>query len=568
MYDPAEDPETSRLRLALAATGDVVYDWDARQGRILWSENAGPLLGLARPGDIVDMRAFQARIGPDDAPLRAMTLSRHLQQQIPFECTYKFRRDDGRFEWVEEHAVVRSGADGEPARMVGVLRIVTERRNMEERLRLLAYRDELTGRLNQARLKEVVQAEINRCSRNGSIAAFLAVNIDNLGALNEAFGYDVVDDVILQVTGRIEGCIDLDASLGRISGNQFGVLLPGHGEASMSLVGERILSAVRGSLVQTPAGPIAVSVSIGAVTVNAGTRDVRDVFGRAEEALDQAKRNGRDCLVVYRLSTEKVADRRSALTSGDRVLRAMRDDRLALAFQPIVRARSGEPAMYECLLRMRAEDGSIVPAGQFVPAVERLGLIRLLDLSTLEMALGELRQAPDLRLAVNISGMTAADPTAIKQLVRRLRTDAVLARRLVVEITETAAMQDVEQSARLSAMLRELGTGVALDDFGAGYTSFRHLKALDVDYVKIDGQFVQNLATREDNQLFVRTLHDLADGFGLATIAECVETAEDARLLAQRGIGYLQGYYFGKPSLERPWAIGRPAAPAVSAVAG
>ena len=567
MDEHGHEAELTRLRLAVQATGDVLYDWDVANGSLTWSDNAAGVLGLGDIAPIRHMSGFQARIASDDAPLRALTLSRHLQRQSAFACCYRLARDDGGFEWIEERAMVVCAADGEPVRMVGVLRRSTDTKSMEERLQLLAYRDELTGRLNRARLKEVVQAEVDRCAREGSISAYLIVNIDNLGALNEAFGYDVADDVIARVGDRVEHCVGRDSAIGRVSGNQYGVLLPGHGDASMTLVAERILASVRGDLVMTQAGPIAVSVSIGAATMNAATRDVRDVFGRAEEALDQAKRQGRDCLVAYRVSTEKAASRRSALTSGDRVLRALRDGRLALAFQPIVDARSTVTHMYECLLRMRSEDGTIVAAGAFVPAVERLGLVRLLDLRTTEMALSELRRAPDLRLAVNISGLTAADPSAIKQLIRRIRNSHQVADRLTVEVTETAAVQDIDQTARLCSMLRELGAKMALDDFGAGYTSFRHLKMLDVDYVKIDGQFVQNLDQRQDNQLFVRTLVDLANGFGLATIAECVETLGDAELLIARGVGYLQGYYFGRPSLERTWQTDEPALQVVPAVA-
>ena len=560
MQDATDQTELTRLRMAVAATGDVVYDWDLQAGVLHWSENAAAVLGVEDAAGIADMRAYQARIAPDDAPLRALTLSRHLQQRQAFACSYKIRRDDGGHEWVEERAVVHCDADGEPIRMVGVLRAFTDAKSLEERLQLLAYRDELSGRLNRARMTEVVRSAITRCVREGSISSYLLVNMDNLGALNEASGYDVVDDVIVRIGERIAACVGADASIGRMSGNQYGVLLAGHGDGSLTLVGERILASVRGDLVKTQAGPIAVSVSIGAATMNAATRDVRDVFGRAEEALDQAKRQGRDCLVVYRVSTEKAALRRSALTSGDRVLRALRDNRLALAFQPIVDARTRQPVQYECLLRMRAEDGSIVAAGAFVPAVEKLGLVRLLDLRTMEMALAELRAAPDLHLAVNVSGLTAVDPSAIRELMRRIRADQQVASRLTVEITETAAMQDVEQTVRLCGMLREIGAKLALDDFGAGYTSFRHLKMLDVDCVKIDGQFVQNLDQRKDNQLFVRTLVDLAEGFGLETVAECVETETDAQLLIEHGVGFLQGYYFGRPSLERHWQAATPPA--------
>jgi EAL domain-containing protein (putative c-di-GMP-specific phosphodiesterase class I) len=198
-------------------------------------------------------------------------------------------------------------------------------------------------------------------------------------------------------------------------------------------------------------------------------------------------------------------------------------------------------------------DGTIAPAGSFIPVVEQTGLMRLLDRRVLEMAMGELTRWPDVRLAINISGLTAGDPSWLRALSGTLKTRPDLAKRLTVEITETVAIQDIDETAKFVAQVRELGCRVSLDDFGAGYTSFRNLKAIAVDSVKIDGSFVRGVANNVDNQLFIRTLLGLADGFGLETVAECVESVQEAQHLARKGVKLLQGYLFGTPSVERPW---------------
>lgn len=192
-------------------------------------------------------------------------------------------------------------------------------------------------------------------------------------------------------------------------------------------------------------------------------------------------------------------------------------------------------------------------AGAFIPVVERSGLMRLVDRRALDLALGELIRYPDISLAINISAVTASDSSWLRQVSSTLKNHPHAAPRLIVELTETIALENIEETARFVSALRDLNVRVALDDFGAGFTSFRNLRALAVDTVKIDGSFVKNLADNVDNQVFVRTLMGLADSFGLKTVAECVETAEDAAHLVERGVGYLQGYYFGKPSVERPW---------------
>jgi EAL domain-containing protein (putative c-di-GMP-specific phosphodiesterase class I) len=226
---------------------------------------------------------------------------------------------------------------------------------------------------------------------------------------------------------------------------------------------------------------------------------------------------------------------------------------MRFAYQPIVDARTREPVHYECLLRMVEPTGGIVAAGSFMPAIEDLGMIRPIDRLGFEMAVRDLTAHPSVRLAVNVSGLTTSDRAWLRTAVAVLRNKPDIAERLTIEITETAGLEDIDACARFVATLRDLGCLIALDDFGAGYTSFRHLKQLAVNMVKIDGSFVRNIADNPDNLVFVRTLIDLARNFNLETVAECVETEEEARLLTAEGIDYLQGYAFGKPSMEMRW---------------
>jgi EAL domain-containing protein (putative c-di-GMP-specific phosphodiesterase class I) len=182
-----------------------------------------------------------------------------------------------------------------------------------------------------------------------------------------------------------------------------------------------------------------------------------------------------------------------------------------------------------------------------------LGLIRAIDRHGLDLALGDLENHPDIHLAMNISGLTAADRSWLRALTMHLKDRRDLAERLIIEITETAALHDIEETARFVSAVRDLGCRVAVDDFGAGYTTFQHLKSLTVDVVKVDGSFVKGIRDSEENQLFLRNLLSLARSFGLDTVAECVESAEDAEYLMREGVDLLQGYYFGKPTTKPAW---------------
>jgi EAL domain-containing protein (putative c-di-GMP-specific phosphodiesterase class I) len=220
----------------------------------------------------------------------------------------------------------------------------------------------------------------------------------------------------------------------------------------------------------------------------------------------------------------------------------------------VVETATRKPAFYECLMRIRRADGELVPASAVIPIAEQLGLVRLIDHRVMELLLAEMTAAPGLIASLNVSPDSATDPDWWTALGAHLRSRPGLAQRLIIEITETAAIQDVGETAGFVNRAKDLGCRIAIDDFGAGNTSFRNLRALGVDIVKIDGAFVQNLTRSEDDRAFVRTLVDLARSLGLKTVAEWVQEEQAAAMLAEWGCDYLQGALIARASTERPWA--------------
>jgi EAL domain-containing protein (putative c-di-GMP-specific phosphodiesterase class I) len=208
---------------------------------------------------------------------------------------------------------------------------------------------------------------------------------------------------------------------------------------------------------------------------------------------------------------------------------------------------------------MKRPDGSIACAAEFIQVAEQFGLAKLIDHRVLELAIELLRATPGIKLALNVSAATAGDPQWLASLEAFTGKDRTLSGRLTIEITETAAISDVAETAKFVSALKALGCRVALDDFGAGYSSFRNLRQLGVDMVKIDGSFIQNLCTQHEDELFVRTLVELATKFGVITVGEWVGDEATARLLEKAGVGYMQGYFFGKPELVKDAVAARPA---------
>ncbi len=253
-----------------------------------------------------------------------------------------------------------------------------------------------------------------------------------------------------------------------------------------------------------------------------------------------------------------VADRMRQQETIDMVRRALEDRRAMLAFQPVVQARmTNRAAFYEAFIRILDEQGRVIPARDFMGAVDRNELGRRIDCLSLELGLAALAKEHSLRLSVNMSARSIGYPQWLATLERGLRADPTVAERLILEITEGSAMLMPDLVTVFMADMQARGICFALDDFGAGYTAFRYLKDFYFDIIKIDGQFIRGIARDPDNQVLAAALVSIARHFDMFTVAESVETAEDARYLIDIGFDCLQGYYYGIPSTEAPWLTSR-----------
>jgi diguanylate cyclase (GGDEF)-like protein len=553
----SDDELSGRLAAALQAAGDIAYSWELEGDGLAWS-GCLAAASVEFVSDLDTGRSFANRIHPDDLVHRQLALAAHFDDEAAFDCEYRLRDPEGGFLWVHERGRATRDEAGRPQVMLGVIRTIGDRKAQQTRLERLANYDELTGHFNKSRLREAVDQIIAASLRGHSPAAFLSVGVDNMTTINDVFGHEAADTVLVEIGRRLDTCLRVSDLIGRLGSDRFGIALSHCPAEHIPAAAEKILAAVSSAPVSTTRGPIYATVSIGSASFPDHGLTSYDVITRAESALAEAKRAGRDCHSHYRITEEQREHHRRSRSMSDKVRSALRDERIVFAFQPVVAAMTGEVDHYECLLRMRAPDGRIITAGEFVPVIEQLGFIRLIDRYVLDKALAELAAHPSIKLGFNISGLTASDRPWLRALISQVRNKPDIASRVIVEITETAALYDIEESARFVSALRQAGCHVALDDFGAGHTSLRHLQSLAVDTVKIDGSFITNLANSPDAQVFLRHLLGLAKGFGFRTVAECVGSAEDAAILRQEGVGFLQGYYFGRPSLERPWLAAPP----------
>jgi len=538
-----------RLRLAAQAAGCAAFDWNVAAGTIRW-DGATDLVPLHL--DSTNARSFLDAVLPERRKeLQAVLESRNGASAF-FVADIEIASALGAVNFTMSGTRIPD-ADGRTARLVGLMRDTTERFREVRRLTYLATRDELTGHLNRNALREELSQAIESAKAESRNCAFLVASLDRLAMINDSFGFDAGDEVIMGVGERLARSLRSSDVIGRTAGNKFGVLLKNCREHEIAVVARRLRQAVRGNGVETRSGLVAATCSVGAVWLPQAASTSQEAMLRAEQALEKARANGRDGFAAYQPSANRETARLRLMQISDEVMEALKEKRLKLAYQPIIGARSRRISHYECLLRMVKPDGSVLSAGHFVPAAEQMGIVHLVDRFALEATVTQLKANPDLTLAVNVSGTAASDPAWLQSFIEYVRSEKDMAPRLIVELTETAALHHFEENAHFVSQLHDMGVRVAIDDFGAGYTSFRNLQMLHVDTVKIDGSYVKDLAQSPENQVFVRTLVGLARNFDIKTVAEWVGSEDDAALLESFGVDYFQGFHFGEPIMDPRW---------------
>ena len=541
----------------LASLGQAAFVWDIATDTMTWSDHASAVFSDI-PAHALQSGAEFSRLIEPARSIRSDALGHsppaHGGEGTPYRIEYGVRTSTSEpVLWIEETGCWFAGPDGRPSRAQGIVRINNERHAHDEQLMRRSRHDPLTGELNRTHLIAALAETIEEAARFRTSCAFMLIGIDHLARINDAFGFDVADAVISEVANRIRSRLRGGDVLGRFSGNKFGLILKNCTIDDMNVAAERFLAVIRDEVVPTQSGPVSVTASIGAVSVPRYARDANEAINRAHETLDMAKRRRSGSFSVWRPNVERDAQRRVNIRVTDEIVTALNERRIVMAFEPVVEARSRDAAFYEALVRMEQDDGQVLLAPDIVPVAEKLGLIRLVDHRVLELVVAELAASPSVQLSLNISPDTTMDPDWWSSIESLMRAHPGVAERLIVEITETVAIQDIDDLRGFVTRLKNFGSRIAIDDFGAGYTSFRNLRKLGVDIVKIDGAFVQNIARSADDRAFVHTLIDLARRLQIKTVAEWVQDEESAVMLRDWGCDYIQGRLIGLASSERPW---------------
>ena len=414
----------------------------------------------------------------------------------------------------------------------------------------LSTHDPLTGLYNRRKFEDFLRYEIIRSNRHGRSFSLIMVDLDNFKYINDTFGHPIGDLVLNEVSLLLASGLRKGDLLARLGGDEFALLLPETPAEKGFQVAHKLHAMLSDRECELPIGKIRCNASFSLVSFPEDGKTAEDMYAAMDVVLYKAKSRGKN-----QVMTADSTEDRSMMTvfkQGDYLRSALREGRIETFLQPIVRPADGGVQFFEVLVRIRDGD-TIVPAGEFIEVAEPLGMAQELDREVFRKGLQHYakvcRKFPDACFFFNLFPRSFNDDIWVRGIPQMVRDAGVPCDRIVLELTEREALPNMAQVRAMIEELRGTGIRVALDDFGSGFSSFLWLKFLPVDFVKIEGSFVQQIVNDPHDRIMVEHINAMAHEFGLQTIAEYVEDEETAKVLVEIGVDYAQGYYFGRPAL-------------------
>ncbi|WP_442594288.1 putative bifunctional diguanylate cyclase/phosphodiesterase [Parapusillimonas sp. JC17] len=446
-----------------------------------------------------------------------------------------------------QHFVLQAALSG--SHIDGSLLDVTARTQTIQRLRSLADNDPLTEVLNRRGIEKAVKEALNSVAQ-GVPCALAYLDLEHFKRINGLFGHTAGDEVLKLVCERIQANLTEEQKVGRIGGDEFVILFTGCTAAEAKKLATQVSDSINTTSFNIGARAFQIATAMGVVALNMGMT-VKDAISAASHACRDARKRRRD-VMVYEENSLELQEHAEELRLFDQLEGGHSPRGLYLDMQPIMSLDSPmESLNFEALLRVRDSTGSLIPSGKFIASAEENGTITLIDkwvfTATLEWLAKHESRLPSTRFVnVNLSGVSLNDEKFINSLFSILERYEHLCKLLYVEITEGVALQDLNRTRQFMLRLRRMGAHIALDDFGAGYSSFSYLKELPADAIKIDGALIKDMLAHETNKAIVRTISELARNLGMKSIAEWVEDCDTLEALKEMGIDYVQGYAVSK----------------------
>jgi len=474
-----------------------------------------------------------------------------LEQQQPVDLVLPLSLEADSKRYARIVAQPRHNEEGEFCGYMGCGRDVTRRYRLRQRLEYQAAHDDLTGLSNRREFETHLQLAYEQVESGGAEQVLCLIDLDRFKLVNDTAGHAAGDQLLIELAALMGEFMNEAETLARLGGDEFGMLLNASCDEAVGM-SESLIDAIASHQFVWEGRQQTVGASIGITPIEAGGGPLKELLDRADSACYAAKHAGRNQCIVFRSNSDAWLQHRAELKQVDIIRDALQANRLRLFMQAIRPAvESGVNPHYEILLRLETENGKLLPPGTFIPIAEQFNFMQELDQWVLEHCLDTLDAfmtcGVELSLSINLSGNTLSDRTALERIVNTVRRSDVPAHLLCFEITESAAISNIDHVIAFMRVLKRLGVRFALDDFGAGLSSFAYIRSLPIDYLKIDGYFIRNIRADNTSRAITAALIGLSRELGLKTVAESVEDKATRRAVAALGIDYVQGF-----GIERP----------------
>jgi len=442
--------------------------------------------------------------------------------------------------------------EGNPLYGVAQIQDITKQKEHADELSYLATHDPLTGLTNRREFERRAERLLAAVKLDKSEHALCFMDLDQFKIINDTCGHSAGDEMLRQLGSTLQSAVRHRDTLARLGGDEFGVLMEHCSLDDAHRVATSLQKAIQDYQFLWEGRGFKVGVSIGLVTISPDTDSLTELLKQADAACYMAKDMGRNRIHVYHEEDSEIALRHGEMQWVTRIHQAIADNRFCLYAQPIVPLDGSTDEHYELLIRMIDEKGETILPGAFLPAAERYNLILKIDYWVIENAFKLLMDHPVFQrqinfCSVNLSGQSLADHDFLDFIIKQLETSDIQGEKICFEITETAAISNLNAAKNFITTLKEMGCRFALDDFGSGLSSFGYLKNLPVDYLKIDGIFVKDIVNDPMDHAMVKSINEIGHVMGMKTIAEFVENEIIKGMLKEIGVNYAQGYAIGRP---------------------
>ena len=530
-----------------------IWEINHKTNSSYWSDEVYDIFGVSRDLFIPSPEKVLEFVHPDDREPVLNYVSLVSGTDNPFNLKYRIVRPDGNVRYLHGQGKTIRDEQGNPLRFVGAILDITQLSELSERLNYQSSHDPLSGLLNRSEFEFRLNHALERSKSEGSEHVLCYLDLDQFKVINNTYGHTAGDELLRQLSRYLQQKLRKRDVFARMGGDEFGLLL----EYCKLSEAKRILDSVREALdrfeFEWENRIFTVTASIGVVPVNKNSGSLTETLSKADIACYAAKEAGRNRVYIHTGEKDSAGQRRKEMYWVERINLAMQEDRFYLYFQPIIALNDTlEDTHFELFIRMKDESGNIIQPGVFLPAAERYGLSSRIDRWVIQTAFSWIEacaRSPRQKfcLGINLSGQSLANEEMLEFLLGEIKQKNISPLNVYFEITETAAIENFKNAQGFIKGLKKKGFRFALDDFGSGLSSFSYLRNLDVDFLKIDGQFVKNIAQNKIDYEMIVAIDRICKTMSKKTIAEFVEDESAVKKLREIGIDYGQGYYFGRP---------------------